>query len=117
MHAQTSRRQFLCRVAGAGFTLAAAGPLPSRTARAIQPFSRTGTPRMYLGLAAYSLRSYFKDSNHKRDQDTSPSDRIDMFQFVDYCADLGCDGAELTSYYFPADLTDDYLVRLKRHAF
>ena len=84
--------------------------------KAVEPFARPGKPRLLLGLAAYSLRDYFKDSNHKRDHDTTATDRIDMFQFIDYCADQGCDGAELTSYYFPASVTDDYLLRIKRHA-
>src|SRR5258706_5653938 len=42
---------------------------------------------------------------------------IDMFDFVDFCAAHGCEGAELTSYYFPTPITDDFLIRLKRHAF
>ncbi len=42
---------------------------------------------------------------------------LDMLGFVDYCAEHGCAGAELTSYYFPADVTDDYLREVRRHAF
>ena len=39
-----------------------------------------------------------------------------MFRFVDFCADNGCAGAELTSYYFPKPVTDEYLAKVHRHA-
>jgi sugar phosphate isomerase/epimerase len=68
-------------------------------------------------LAAYSFRDYFKDVSHKRGTETDPARRIDLFQFVDFCAEHGCAGAELTSYYFPPELTDEFLLQLKRHAF
>ena len=42
---------------------------------------------------------------------------MDLFGFVDLAADMGLDGVELTSYYFPADVDTDYLHRLKQHAF
>jgi sugar phosphate isomerase/epimerase len=41
---------------------------------------------------------------------------MNLFTFADYCAEHGCEGAELTSYYF-AEESDDYLIRLKRHCF
>jgi len=87
------------------------------TARAIEPFQRSGPPRLLLGLAAYSFREYFKDADHKREKTIPSAERIDLFEFIDYCADHGCDGTELTSYYFPNDLTSEYLLRLRRHAF
>lgn len=42
---------------------------------------------------------------------------MDMPRFIDFCAAHGCDGAELTSYYFPKDANADYFVQLSRHAF
>src|SRR6478672_4010693 len=99
MHPPTSRRQFLGNSLGIAFAATALGPLlPS--AQAIQPFARPGAPRLLLGLAAYSFRDYFKDADHKRAKAPPEAEQMDMFQFVDYCADHGCDGAELTSYYF-----------------
>ncbi len=116
MQYQLSRRQFLRNSLGAGLAASALGPLLP-TVQAIPPFHRAGSARLLLGLAAYSFRDFFKDSDYKREKTASEANRMDMFQFVDYCADHGCDGAELTSYYFPNELTTDYLVRLKRHAF
>jgi sugar phosphate isomerase/epimerase len=102
-----ARRRFLqlCSLA------ALSGP----SLRAIEPFARTGPPRLRLGLAAYSLRDYFKDMTHPRKAGVEP--RIEMPQFIDYCAEQGCEGAELTSYYFPKDVTDEQLRAIRRHAF
>jgi sugar phosphate isomerase/epimerase len=63
------------------------------------------------------LHDYFVDANHKQDKVTDPAKRLDMFKFIDYCADHGCHGAEVTSYYFPANLDAEYLLKLKHHAF
>ena len=40
-----------------------------------------------------------------------------MLEFVDYCAEQGCQGAEVTSYYFPKQIERDFLLALRRHAF
>ena len=98
-----SRRQFLTRTAG----LALAGG--ALAAHAVEPLQRRGGPRLRLSCAAYSFRDTF---NH-----ADPAKRITMMDFVDFCADHGCDGAEVTSYYFPKDVTTDWLLQLKRHAF
>jgi sugar phosphate isomerase/epimerase len=42
---------------------------------------------------------------------------MDLFDFVNLAADMKLDAVELTSYYFPADVDDEYLHRLKQHAF
>src|SRR5262245_59684531 len=111
-----SRRQFLHRSLSVSIA-ATVGPFMPSKAGAFQPIRRPGRPRLLLGLAAYSFRDYFKDSDQKRAKAAPESEQMDMFKFVDYCAEHGCDGAELTSYYFPSDLTAEYLIELKRHAF
>lgn len=40
-----------------------------------------------------------------------------MKEFIDWCADHGCDGAEVTSYYFPDPVSNEFLLDLRRHAF
>lgn len=42
--------------------------------------------------------------------------RTDLFKFVDFCAANGCDGTELTAYFFDEE-TDEYLRRLRRHCY
>ena len=100
-----SRRRFL--------QLTASSVLVAPLARAVEPFARAGAPRLQLSLAAYSLRQFFQTEKGR----PIPGGTLDMFKFIDYCADQGCAGAELTSYYFPADPTDDYLLKVRRHAF
>lgn len=112
-----SRREFFkagLRTGGAFAGFALAG-IPSL--HGIGQIDRPGAPRLLLSLAAYSFRDYFKDLNHERGVQTDAARRIDLFQFVDYCAEQGCLGAELTSYYFPPDLNAEFLLKLKRHAF
>jgi sugar phosphate isomerase/epimerase len=70
-----------------------------------------------LGLAAYSFRQYFKQASHSRENPPPVEKQIDLFQFIDYCAAHGCQGAELTSYYFPSEISTEFLLQLKRHAF
>ncbi|MBL9174068.1 MAG: sugar phosphate isomerase/epimerase [Verrucomicrobiales bacterium] len=105
MHDPLSRRQFL----GTGLATTALGALAA-PARAVEAFVHAGPPRLRLALAAYSFRDDFKPA-----KEGSPA-RMDMFSFLDYCAEHRCDGAELTSYYFPDAVTDDYLLRVRRHA-
>ena len=101
-----SRRRFLQL---STFTALAAPHL-----RAVEPFGRKGSPRLQLSLAAYSFRDSFKDV----DKGTPKADaKLDMFGFIDYCAEQGCDGAELTSYYFPKNVTTEQLLQIRRHAF
>jgi sugar phosphate isomerase/epimerase len=92
------RRRFL-QAAALGFGLPAA--------RGVDPPARTGGARLLTSLAAYSFRDTFQKD---------PA-RLDMFRFIDYCADQGLAGAEVTSYYFPKDADDAYFLRLRRHAF
>lgn len=100
-----SRRRFLAAGGAVGGAVLTAGHL----ARAIEPFQRSGEPILKLGLAGYSLRRYFGGSR-------GGGGTLDMPGFIDYCASLGLDGAELTSYYFPQEFDRDYLNGLKRRA-
>lgn len=106
-----SRRDFLTRAAAGSFGLAAFSSF------GIDPFERPGKPRLRLSMAAYSFREYFKDANHKREKAAPADKQIDLFQFIDYAADHGCDGVELTSYYFPLDCTPEFVAKVRRHAF
>ena len=113
MNTQLSRRQFLGQTAALTATAAMSSPL----AHAIEPFKRPGKPRLLTSIAAYSFREYFVDATHERRQKIAADDRISLFDFIDFCAEQGCSGAELTGYYFPPEVDDRFLLRLKRHAF
>lgn len=79
----------------------------SGLAHADGPVGRTRPSHMKLSLAAYSYRDYL----------TGPKKDMDLFGFLDIAADLALDAVEPTSYYFPEDVTLDYLHRLKQRAF
>ena len=106
---KTNRRKFLTRTILSGLAVSGGTFLDPSQCLASEPFKRQGSPRLPLSIAAYSFRDYF---NHK-----DASKRISLFDFIDYCADQGCQGAELTSYYFPKEVRNDFLLQVKRHAF
>ncbi|HUF61242.1 MAG TPA: sugar phosphate isomerase/epimerase family protein [Verrucomicrobiales bacterium] len=100
MKTRAGRRGFLAASAAAAW-----GGLAARLGAA-EPFARPGRPSFRLSLAAYSFRDSFRDP-----------DKLDMFRFVDYCAEQGIPGAELTSYYFPEDADEAYFLKLRRYAY
>lgn len=79
---------------------------------AISPIQRTGKPVLKLSLAAYSMRKYLPNTR----SNPQAKGEMDMLGFVDYGAKLGLDAVELTSYFFPAPLTSDYINRIKHRA-
>jgi sugar phosphate isomerase/epimerase len=102
----SSRRRFLSSLGPAGAALLAGAPLPA--AAHVKPDERkSASPGPWkLAVAAYSYRQLLQGANKK----------MDLFDFIRTCAELGTDGVELTEYYFQKPLTPDYLMRLKRHA-
>lgn len=108
---KVSRRHFLSAAAIA--SVAAAAPTH---ARAGGTFARKGHARLNLSLAAYSFRKYFAVDRGKPNDEVPRNRQIDLTDFVDFCAEHGCDGAELTSYYI-ADVSDASLIALRRHSF
>lgn len=111
-----SRRSFLQKGTLGTALLASGLSLPSSLS-AGEAFARPGVPRLRLALAAYSFRKQFAwmKGNPQSPEDTSRP--MDMFKFIDYCADHHCEGAELTSYFIPVDADMAYYNRIKRHAF
>ncbi|TWT65178.1 sugar phosphate isomerase/epimerase family protein [Allorhodopirellula solitaria] len=94
-----------------------AASIATPTVLARGPIQRSGPPRLSIALAAYSLRSYFGYSRGKPQRVVEGGTEIDMFDFLDYCVAEGFDGAELTSYFFPPQCDDAYLLSLRHAAF
>lgn len=109
MRNEMSRRCFLNSSLRTSLALSVAGGLSSLASHAVEPIKRPGQPRLQLSLAAYSFRQFLE---HK-----DAAKRISLEDFIDFCADHGCNGTELTSYYFPEGFDNAYLLKLKRHAF
>jgi sugar phosphate isomerase/epimerase len=83
-------------------------------AHAATPLPRNGSSHMKLSMAAYS----FRDSLATRgtaEEIAKAGMRLE--DVVDLGAKFGLDGIELTSYYFPKDVTNEYLMNLKQQCF
>lgn len=102
----TSRRDFL-RMG----TILAAGAMGGvglpNPAQAVEPIIRKSGSAIKVGCCAYSYRAYLKGDEREMTLD----------DFLETAAEIGCDGVELTSYYFPPGCGNDYISRLKRGAF
>ncbi|WP_417851159.1 sugar phosphate isomerase/epimerase family protein [Thalassoglobus sp.] len=106
---QFSRREFLAASSASVAMLGMAG-----TSLAAQPIQRTGKPYMKLSLAAYSFNRYLpRNWPTPRDSESS----MELTDFIDFCAEMNLDGTELTSYYFPEKVTQEYLMAIKAQTF
>lgn len=108
------RRQFLA------FTSVAAGAVAAGRLTAAEdslPASPASSDSQFYprpAIAAYSFRKHFSWSRGKPQQPLSPP--IDLRGFIDFCAAQRA-AAELTTYFFPPQITDPELLGLKRYAF
>ena len=109
---QVSRRDVLrVSAVGAASWLTGSMALP---ARAAEPLQRNGKPHMKLSLAAYSF-SRVLPRNWTPDQLADA--KFTLEKFIDFCAEQDLDGCELTAYYFPKEITNEYLMSLKERTF
>jgi sugar phosphate isomerase/epimerase len=104
----TTRRQFIST------SLAA---LSASTLPAIEPINRAGKSRMQLGVAAYSFREYFQWMRGKENKPKDGHKPWSILDFIDWCADNNVPGAEVTSYFFPPDVDEKFLLEVKRRAY
>ena len=103
-----SRRHFLSTSLGA---------LSVSTLPAIEPINRAGKSRMQLGVAAYSFRESFQWMRDKENKPKSDRKPWSILDFIDWCADNNVPGAEVTSYFFPPDVDEKFLLEVKRRAY
>ncbi len=98
-----TRRQFLQTA-----SLAVAGLAGlNRSVRAIEPIVRGGKAKFKFSLAAYSYRALL----------SGPKKSLELEDFIADCARFGIEGTELTSYYFPKEITHEYLTHIKQECF
>lgn len=103
-----SRRHFLTTSLGA---------LSVSTLPAIEPINRPGKSRMQLGVAAYSFREYFQWMRDKEQKPKEGHKPWSILDFIDWCADNNVPGAEVTSYFFPPNVDEAFLLEVKRRAY
>ena len=101
-----NRRDLLkaAATAPAGALLLGASPAAAHVdPKARKPF--TGAPYK-LSVAAYSYRQFLQGAQKK----------MDLFDFIRLCSEMGSEGVELTEYYFEKPVTPEYVMRLKAAA-
>ncbi len=94
----------------------AAGAAETAVKSRAEGFGRSGAARLRLSLAAYSFRDYFPVVRGRPNAKVPAGRAIDLAGFVNFCAEQGCEGAELTSY-FVTDESDASALALRRHCF
>jgi sugar phosphate isomerase/epimerase len=107
-----SRRSFLKQVAMSPL-VGASLPLAGATAD-VTPIKRVGGSHLKTSLNAYSFLELL-NANLK-----DPTKGVSLFQVCDFCAEQNFDAVDVTGYFFPGypnAPTDEYVYRLKRHAF
>lgn len=106
-----SRRQFLKTVSVAGSTAVAATTIFPQT-NAADPPIRSTPASLKLSLAAYSFDRLMV---RRGTPEQIANAKMSIEKFVDYCVSQDLQAAELTGYYFPKNVTDEYLANLKQY--
>jgi sugar phosphate isomerase/epimerase len=103
------RREFFrdAVLVGAGAVGGIAGGLFPNRMTGVEPIKRNGAAKFKFSLAGYSYRNLFRGNPPE----------LTLEDFIVDCARFGLEGAEPTSYYFPKDVTVEYLRNLKGLAF
>jgi len=101
-----SRRSFL----SASSALGLASVVSMSRITGADPPVRTGKPLLKLSLAAYSFNRLFaRRGTAKQIADAE----MTLEKFIDYCAGQGLGATELTGYYFPKEITTEYLLTIR----
>jgi sugar phosphate isomerase/epimerase len=112
MPSPSTRRTFLKHTAL--LPIAAACFPPANAGAAYTPIPRHSGSHLRPSLNAYSFLELL-NANAK-----DKTKGIDLFGVCDFCAKVGFDAVDVTGYFFPGypkAPADEYLIRLKRHAF
>ncbi len=102
-----SRRHFLTSVAAVGTAVGSA----TSSVAANDPSPVTIGSSFKLSLAAYSFHHMMA---RRGTPEQIASAEMTLEKFIDFCAAQKLSGVELTSYYFPKEVTHEYLLSLKQ---
>lgn len=103
-----SRRQFLT---GLGTVSSLAATQTLSPGFAADPPARSGESLLKLSLAAYSFNSLFA---RRGTPEQIAAAKMTLETFIEYCANQGLGATELTGYYFPKDVTTEYLLNIRQ---
>ncbi len=101
------RRQFL---AGLGGVVGLMATQSVSSVSAADPPIRSGKPLLKLSLAAYSFNSLFARRGTPEQIEAA---KMTLESFIEYCAEQELAATELTGYYFPKEMTTEYLLSLR----
>ena len=104
-----SRRQLLKLI-----PTAVLGGIGYGVAKAADVIRRNQSTYMKISLAAYSFHKFMVN---RGTPDQIQAAKMSLEKFIDFCADQNLDGTELTAYYFPKDITTEYLNTIKERTF
>ncbi len=109
------RRDWLKQTGLIGLSALSAASLGGSVDAAPVPADSSVRPsKMKLSLAAYSFnRELPRNWPTPRPHEA----RMTLLDFIDFCAELNLDACELTSYYFPTEITPEYLATIKSRTF
>ncbi len=102
--ADHSRRAFIA------CTAAALTTTPAIATGADDTPAELTTSKLKLSLAAYSFNRLMA---RRGTPEQIASAKMSIEKFIDFCGQQELGATELTSYYFPANVTDEYLTSLK----
>lgn len=100
-----SRRQALAAASAAVYSICSLGQ-----PKAADPLQRTGGPLIKLSLAAYSFNGQLAK---RGTPDEIAKAEMTLEKFIEFCAAQGLGATELTGYYFPEDITTEYLLNIR----
>ncbi len=109
-------RRKLLQLGVAGLAGAAASNLSSPSfaaARTADPPARPSGSVLKLSLAGYSFNKLFA---RRGTPEQIAKAEMTLEKFIEYCAAQGLGATELTGYYFPKDITPEYLLGLRSMA-
>lgn len=107
-HNQIDRRSFLRATSLMPFATAG---LSGLSAFADEKPAPASAEKLKLSLAAYSFNRYLPNSWRGTPK---PDAKMTLLDFVKFCGEQDLEGTELTAYYFPEEVTEEYLGSLKK---
>lgn len=107
-----SRRTWLASSAAAAATAVLTTAASGMTQGAVlaDPIVRPGLPLLKLSLAGYSFNSLFVK---RGTPDEIAKAEMSLEKFIDYCAAQNLGATELTGYYFPKEISSEYLLSVR----
>lgn len=111
---QPNRRDFLKGSLSATGAMIGTGLVAQEAAHSAEPVTRNGKSYFKLSLAGYSFNRFLPKAWTPEQLSDA---KMTLEKFIEFCAEQDLEGVEPTSYYFPKEVTPEYLLSIKQLAF